>query len=96
MYCVRCKQKTESKNIVEITSKNNRKMLKSTCSVCGGKKSSFVKTGSGIFNNIIGKIGDLGFELHLPASKGEFVQNGSFNNQRKYSFCGPGTKFEQR
>ena len=26
----------------------------------------------------------------------EFVPNGSFNNLQKYSYCGPGTRYEQR
>ena len=34
--------------------------------------------------------------MHLPASKGEYVPEGSFNNLNKYSYCGPGTKYEQR
>ena len=92
MYCVKCKRKTESSNIIEVLSKNNRKMIKSTCLSCGGKKSSFIKTGKGIFNHLIGKIG----ELHLPANEGEYVPGGSFNNQKNYSYCGPGTKYEQR
>ena len=101
MYCVKCKTKTESNNVIEVITKNNRKMLKSTCLVCGSKKSSFVsnKTGEGlgdILNNTIGKLGNLGVELHLPANKGEYVTNGSFNDQPKYSYCGPGTKYQQR
>ena len=28
MYCVKCKLKTESINIIQVTSKNNRRMLK--------------------------------------------------------------------
>ena len=93
MYCVKCKQKTDSKNGIEITSKNNRKMLKGICIICGSKKSQFAKklSGKGI-SDVIGRIG----ELHLPASKGEEVANGSFNNLNKYSYCGPGTKYEQR
>jgi len=98
MYCVKCKQKTESINVTEVTTKNSRRMLKSVCSVCGGKKSSFIaagKAGGGLGDTIIKAIGKLG-ELHLPASQGEYVPNGSFNNQFKYSYCGPGTKYEQR
>ena len=30
------------------------------------------------------------------ADKGENVPGGSFNDLQKYSFCGPGTKYEQR
>jgi hypothetical protein len=97
MYCVKCKQKTESTNITEVITKNNRNMLKSICSACGSKKSQFVKNtiGKGIGDTIISTIGKFG-ELHLPASKGEYVPNGSFNNLQKYSYCGPGTKYEQR
>ena len=105
MYCVKCKQKTHSVNITEITSKNNRKMAKGICSVCGSKKSLFIKNatpppvrpraGKGIGDTIIKAIGKVG-ELHLPATKGEFVPNGSFNNLQKYSYCGPGTQYEQR
>ena len=101
MYCVKCRIKTESNNITEVITKNNRKMLKSICVVCGSKKSQFIsnKTGEGfgdILNNAIGKLGNLGVELHLPADKGEYVSNSSFNDQTKYSYCGPGTKYQQR
>jgi Domain of unknown function (DUF5679)/Phospholipase A2-like domain len=98
MYCVKCKQKTESKNITEVISKNNRKMLKGICSLCGSKKSSFIKnnkSGTGLGDTIIKAIGKVG-ELHLPSHKGEYVPNGSFNNQLNYSYCGPGTKYDQR
>ena len=95
LYCVKCRQKTESKDVTETITKNNRKIIKGICSVCHGKKSTFVKndkTGKGI-SDVIGQyIG----ELHLPASQGENVSGGSFNNQSNYSFCGPGTKYEQR
>lgn len=98
MYCVKCKQKTETVNIIHVVTKNNRRLLKGTCTACGNKKSSFVaanKGGAGLGNAIIKAIGNLG-ELHLPASQGEYVPAGSFNNQNKYSYCGPGTKYEQR
>ena len=45
-----------------------------------------------MFNNVLS---NLEVELHLPASKGEEVSNGSFNNLNKYSYCGPGTKYER-
>jgi hypothetical protein len=38
----------------------------------------------------------LPIELHQFAEKGEDVPGGSVNNQQKYSYCGPGTKCEQR
>jgi hypothetical protein len=73
--------------------------MKGICNVCGTKKSQFMRattTGKGFLNNAIEKIGDLRIEFHLAADKGENVSNGSFNNQQKYSYCGPGTKYEQR
>jgi hypothetical protein len=96
MYCIKCKQKTESSNITEVTTKNGKRMIRSICSICGGIKSSFLaRSGKGLGDIIMKGIGKLG-ELHLPASQGEYVPNGSFNNQHKYSYCGPGTKYEQR
>ena len=41
-------------------------------------------------------INNLPVELHQFAEKGENVPGGSFNDQQKYSFCGPGTRYEQR
>ena len=92
-FCVKCKRNTESINAVKSITKNNRPILKSNCVICGSKKSQFLKVGKGIFNNALS---NLGVELHLPASKGEDVPDGSFNNLNKYSYCGPGTKYEQR
>jgi hypothetical protein len=37
-----------------------------------------------------------GPELHMAHPIGENVHGGSFNNQKKYSYCGPGTKVDQR
>lgn len=42
-------------------------------------------------------INKLPWELHLPnVGKKEDVVGGSFNDAFYYSFCGPGTKFDQR
>ena len=41
-------------------------------------------------------INNLPVELHQFTEKGENVPGGSFNDQQKYSFCGPGTQYEQR
>lgn len=41
-------------------------------------------------------INKLPWELHLPSSKREEVENGQFNELFSYSYCGPGTKFEDR
>jgi hypothetical protein len=72
-------------------------MLKGVCSVCGSRKSQFVAcsaTGKGFSLNSF--VNNLPIELHQFAERGEDVPGGSFNNQQKYSYCGPGTKYEQR
>ena len=94
MYCVKCKRKTDNITTSPVMSKNNRPMLTGNCSECGSKKYSFTKCmeGKGIFNTALQYLP----ELHLPASQGEYVPNGSFNNLKKYSYCGPGTRYAQR
>jgi hypothetical protein len=89
-YCVTCKTITEILGTYQITTKNNRKMIKGKCAACGKTKASFIGSGLNSFIN------NLPIELHQFAEKGEDVPGGSFNNQQKYSFCGPGTKYEQR
>ena len=41
-YCLKCKKKTNTKNISYFKSKNNRVKQKGTCSVCGSQKSKFI------------------------------------------------------
>ena len=96
MYCVRCKTKTETNNIIQAQIINNRKMLNGICNICGSRKSTFVsnKTGEGF--NLNNLINNLPIELHQFVEKGEDVPNGSFNNLHKYSYCGPGTRYNQR
>lgn len=69
MYCVKCKKKTETNNTTRVQTKNNRNMLKGTCTYCGKNKSSFVsnKTGEGI--NLNNLINNLPIELHQFAEK---------------------------
>lgn len=62
-YCARCKKKTPNQAEHLETSKTGRHLLKSTCSVCGAKKSSFApgggadKEGAGLFSWIPGGVG---------------------------------------
>ena len=94
-YCVKCKSKTETLNSLQVITKNNRKMMKGKCAVCDITKSSFIRMkGAGFSLNSF--VNNLPIELHQFAEKGEDVPGGSFNNQQKYSFCGPGTRYEQR
>ena len=36
-YCVKCKEKREVKDPVQVTTKNGRPAVKGTCPVCGSK-----------------------------------------------------------
>ena len=101
IYCLKCKQKTETTDYLEMKSSNGRNMIKGICSICGTKKSVFV---SSKYREFVGKkgfdlnnlINNLPIEFHQYAEQGEYVPGGSFNDQQKYSFCGPGTRYEQR
>jgi transposase InsO family protein len=93
MHCVKCRKKTETKNLIN----NSRNMIKGQCVECGKYKTSFVKKiaqGTGFSLNSF--VNNLPIELHQFSEKGEYVPEGSFNDQQKYSFCGPGTRYEQR
>jgi hypothetical protein len=62
-YCARCKKKTPNQAEHLETSKTGRHLLKSTCGVCGAKKSSFApgsssKEGDGLFGWIPGGVGN--------------------------------------
>lgn len=85
IYCLKCKKKTPTLNLLESSTKNNRPILKGLCEICGSKKNKFIpliKTGGDIVSSIISKIP---IELHLRTLKG-----------KKYSFCGPNTNLHER
>ena len=42
-YCLVCRNNTENKDTKTIKTKNGRLQMRSQCSVCGNKKSRFVK-----------------------------------------------------
>lgn len=42
IYCLKCKQKTNSKDIKIIQDKN-RKRIKAKCCICNSNKSQFIK-----------------------------------------------------
>jgi transposase InsO family protein len=93
MYCVKCKKKTETTNVI----RNSSNMIKGQCVECKKFKTSFVrKTSLGTGFSLNSFVNNLPIELHQFAEKGEYVPGGSFNDQQKYSFCGPGTRYEQR
>ena len=84
IYCLKCKSKTQTLNLIESVTKNNKPILKGTCEICRSKKNKFIKlkVGGDIVSSLISKIP---FELHLRTLKG-----------KKYSFCGPNTNLKAR
>ncbi len=63
MYCVKCRERTETLNAEKVTTRNGRLMQRGVCAVCGKVKTQFIKSGSGLFNTMVSK---LPIELHLP------------------------------
>ena len=64
IYCVKCRRFTETKDIKQITTRNNRQMLQGICVVCGTKKSKFISaSGKGFINDTINSSR---FEMHMP------------------------------
>ena len=53
-YCLKCKKDTFNINPKMVKTKNNRLLMQSKCSVCGTKKSRFVKKhdAKGLLSNL--------------------------------------------
>ena len=41
--CLSCRKNTENTNLKIVKSKNNKSMIQSNCTICGNKKSRFIK-----------------------------------------------------
>ena len=83
---MKCKTKTDTLEIEQSKSRNNRLMLQGKCALCGTTKSRFIsaKEGEGWT--------DLPFELHPPVSltkRYSFVGPGTKLNKRLYSNKNP-------
>ena len=90
-FCLHCKKNTGNKNIHIVTKKGHTRM-KSICTICGHKKSTFVssndkQSGKGVVDKFIEK---LPVELHLLGT------DENTGKIRKSSFIGPGTKLSKR
>ena len=62
IYCLKSKTKTDTLEIEQSKSRNNRLMLQGKCALCGSTKSRFISTKEGKGWT------DLPFELHPPVS----------------------------
>ena len=98
MYCVKCKRNTDTLNLHHAVSKNNRNMLKGTCSVCGTTKNQFTAAKKGGTTEGVTTGGDLTNSINkftskikLPWAKfpGEMHIPGM-------NFAGPGTNLDKR
>ena len=58
MYCVKCKKTTNTSNEQLTTTKNNRRMKRGTCTICGTTKTQFVKftKGGSVLNKFINNL----------------------------------------
>jgi len=64
IYCVKCRKFTETRDVKQKTTKNNRQMLQGICVVCGTKKSKFMSaSGTGFISDTIIT---LPFKMHMP------------------------------
>ena len=86
MYCVKCKKVSDTSNEELTTTKNNRRMKRGTCVVCGKTKTQFVKSSKG--GSILNKmINNLPVEMHLPGHN--FTGPGTKLNKRLNSDLTP-------
>ena len=55
IYCLKCKTNTANIDPKMVKTKNNRLLMQSKCSVCGTKKSRFVKEqdAKGLLSNLV-------------------------------------------
>ena len=67
IYCVKCKEKTDTDNIENIITQNNRAAVRGNCKICNKIKYMFVKNDSGTGIDIHKMIGK------LPRPKTGFV-----------------------
>ena len=65
-YCVKCRKDTENIDPKIVRTKNNRWVMQSKCSVCGFKKSRFVKE-----QEVKGLLSNL--RIKIPLSKIPFL-----------------------
>ena len=92
MYCLKCKANTETDDIQNVYSKNNRPMLRGVCGVCGKIKTQFVpKNAEHGGGDLVSSLNSLTSNIKLPWSKfpGEL-------HLFSHNFTGPGTRLDMR
>ena len=51
-YCLSCKKDTKNIDPKVVKTKNNRKIMLSTCSIYNNRKSTFISQGSGLLDSL--------------------------------------------
>ena len=97
--CLKCRTKTASDDLKPLIFKNGGLAVTGKCAKCGRAKYLIAgrKTGGSLINTLLNKLPMPEVHLALPKTmQSEYRPSGSFNNIRKYSFCGPFTKIKKR
>ena len=89
MYCVKCRRRTETRDIQNVDSKNGKPMLRGVCVECGTTKTQFVKKSEG--GDLVSTLNSVTKNIKLPWAKypGELHLPG-------HNFTGPGTRLDLR
>ena len=90
LYCVKCRQKTQTNDLLQVITKNSRHMIRDKCATCGETKAQFVKkstTGGDLASSLSAATSNIKFpwakypgKMHLP----------------DMNFAGPGTNLNER
>lgn len=97
IYCLKCKEFTDTDNKLNTKLGNGRPVLKGTCAKCGTKKARFLKRQYGVDEtnpcggDLVSSIGQVTKDIKLPWAKfpGELHIPGM-------NFAGPGTNVDKR
>jgi Domain of unknown function (DUF5679)/Phospholipase A2-like domain len=91
MYCVKCRNKTDTNNLQNVVSKNGRPMLRGTCAVCGTTKTQFMPSKKAAGGDLVSSLSAATSNVKLPWAKypGEMHLPGM-------NFAGPGTRLDLR
>src|SRR6218665_2082313 len=63
-YCVKCKGKTKTRDLLNVKSKSDRTMLRGICTECGTTKTQFVKNSKG--GDLVGSLNSVTKNIKLP------------------------------
>ena len=76
LYCVKCRQKTQTNDLQQVITKNDRLMIRGKCATCSVTKTQFVKkstTGGDLASSVSAATSNIKLpwakyqgEMHLP------------------------------